>query len=49
VLLNRYRRPNARHQPPRTQPNKHSTLADEKRDIHDRLHGIVLARILASI
>jgi hypothetical protein len=34
---------------PATQPNKNSGLADERRDIHDRLHGIVLASIFALI
>jgi hypothetical protein len=40
-----YRCANARHQPQGTQPNKHSSRAD----IHDRLPGIVLASIFASI
>jgi len=39
--INVKRRHNARHQPPRTQPRNHSSLADESNAIRGRVHAVV--------
>ncbi len=35
------KQPNARHHPPRTQRNNHSSLADESRAVRGRVHALV--------
>jgi len=41
----RHKPPNARHHLPRTQRNRHSSLADESRAIRGQVHAVVRHRV----